>query len=63
MEDGCFDQVLFLENCSHMVCKECLKVNIDDSYPESVCPVNNCEGKVLDVEVKNVLGDKEYEQL
>jgi len=46
-----------------MVCKDCIKSTVEEFYPEATCPVLNCEGKILDLEVKNVLGEKDFDEL
>ncbi len=56
-------EIMFLEKCSHVTCRACLKEAIDLFYPDVKCPYDNCEDLVLDYEVKEVLGDKEYEEL
>ena len=50
-------QILFLEECCHVVCKICLKAAITASFPEEVfCPGQDCEAKLADYEVRDVLG-------
>ena len=50
-------EIIFLEKCSHITCKTCLKEAIDLFYPDVKCPYADCEDLLLDYEVKEVLGD------
>lgn len=58
-----FEKIVFLDICSHIVCKECLSEQINLSYPEVKCLAEGCESKVQDFEVRTVLGNEEYEKL
>lgn len=56
-------EIIFLEKCSHLVCKECLVESIKLSYPDSKCPCGDCEQALFDFEVRTALGSETYEEL
>lgn len=58
-----YNDILFIENCSHIVCKACLEPLIERLYPDVSCPSRNCDVMLNDLEVKAVLGDKRYDEL
>ncbi len=58
-----FTDIVYLENCNHMVCKECLTETINLQYPDSCCPLNDCEKKLYEAEIRQALGDKAYDEL
>lgn len=62
-KDELMSQVVFLDRCGHMVCKECLAEDIKISYPQSRCPVDDCEKDLYDFEIREALGQKEYDNL
>ncbi len=47
-EDMTFEQVIYLEDCGHFVCKNCLKQRIIDQYPEVFCPKDDCGKHIYD---------------
>lgn len=55
-DDLQFDQVTFLEQCSHSVCNKCMKELIFEKYPEVECPSENCHNNILDFEIHGILG-------
>jgi len=58
-----FTDISYLENCNHMICKECLTDSINLHYPESFCPIHDCEIKLFEAEIRQVLGEKTYDDL
>ena len=50
--DADFDNIIFLDPCSHIVCKDCLKMIIAESYPEVECPQDDCQEKIKEFEIK-----------
>ena len=52
-----------MEKCCDLVCKGCLKDVISQKYPDVVCPVARCGAKIDDYEVRQILGQKDYEDL
>ena len=58
-----YNDILFIENCSHIVCKECLKPLIEKLYPDVSCPARFCDILLNDLEVKAVIGNEKYEEL
>jgi hypothetical protein len=57
------EELVFLESCSHVVCKECISEQITLSYPEVKCLSDGCEEKLQDFEVRIILGQEAYEAL
>jgi len=55
--------VTFLDECLHLVCKECLSLAIKEHYPDVPCPIRGCKSKISDLEARNVLTKEEYEDL
>ena len=47
-----FTVIVYLENCNHMVCKECLTESINLQYPDSCCPMNDCDKKLYEAEIR-----------
>lgn len=45
-KDDQFEQIIFLDMCSHIYCKDCLTEVINLSYPEVECPCDGCLKKV-----------------
>ncbi|CAD8183249.1 unnamed protein product [Paramecium pentaurelia] len=59
-----FDKVWYLENCSHIICKDCmLKICKDDFLPKKSNVTCVCGEKFKDQEIKQILGNELYEQL
>ena len=50
------DKIVFVDECLHVACKECLKVAIDKSYPEVTCLAENCKAKLNDYEMRAIMG-------
>lgn len=57
LKDEEFDQIVFLESCGHISCKSCLKAQIEVNYPDTECPYDKCDKKVLEIEIRQILGD------
>jgi len=57
------EEVIFLEKCSHVVCKECLTEQINLSYPDVKCLADGCENKLQNIEIRTVLGDDAFWKL
>ena len=57
------DKIVFVDECLHVACKECLKEAIDKSYPEVTCLAENCKAKLNDYEMRAIMGQKEYEDV
>ena len=58
------DQIHFLEECSHIIWKECLKFIVENELGKNgiiSCP--NWEGPISDFEIKWVLGEEFYNEL
>lgn len=36
------DKIIYLENCSHVVCMECIKSEIKEHFPDVECPDKDC---------------------
>ena len=41
-DDLKLDQVIFLEKCAHVICKDCITDLIKDHFPDVECPEKDC---------------------
>lgn len=57
------DKVFYIDECFHPLCKSCLTKEIEDTYPDVRCMHPGCKSKILDLEVRTILGAKLYEDL
>lgn len=48
--------IIFIDECLHILCKPCLKEAIDKDYPNVSCQAPGCKAKIQDFEVRYVLG-------
>lgn len=46
------DKIIFVDECLHVACKDCLKPAISESYPEVFCLEKGCEAKLSDYEIR-----------
>ena len=51
-----------MELCGHQVCKDCVKEAVKITYPDTKCPCDNCEQKILDAEIRQAMGEKEFDE-
>jgi hypothetical protein len=56
-------ELLFIEQCSHIFCKECLTEHINLSYPDVKCLADGCESHLKDFEVRSVIGEAAFFKL
>jgi hypothetical protein len=60
-KEDALENLLFLDTCGHQVCKACVKEAVALTYPDTKCPCNNCDQKLLDNEIKHSMGEKEFD--
>ena len=80
-DDGCFikcenckknfdefsySEIIFLEQCGHIVCKKCVKSLSLTEWPAEQkvhCPNGDCDKCIMDVEIKDMLGSQVFEDM
>jgi len=46
-----------------MVCKSCIKQLTEEKYPDVECPEENCDHKLPDWELINILGQEDFDKI
>ena len=62
-KDFDLEKIIYLENCAHVVCLDCIKKEIIDHYPEVECPEDECTAKMPDWEISHIIGQQSLEEL
>eukprot|EP00347_Sterkiella_histriomuscorum_P011168 403373493 len=63
MNDKNFEEFIFLEKCCHCICKSCIKIASEKQFPEVKCPQLDCNQFLMEFELRQVLGDKVFDDL
>jgi len=58
-----FEEVIYLEQCCHTVCKKCLTERIEGDFPEVTCPDEECNRPLFEFEMENIVGKDKLEEL
>lgn len=61
--DDDMSKVIFVDECMHLCCKDCLKASIEESYPDVFCLMRGCEAKLSDFEIRDILGKEDMDAL
>jgi hypothetical protein len=58
-----FEEVVYLEQCCHTVCKKCIEERVLADYPEVTCPDEDCNKLLPEYEIENLVGKEKLAEL